>query len=274
MLSLRLNFTVFHCMHNFSQENDKTLPLLLVSLGITAILMLAVFYLPGQSLKQPPLQVELPDLTQVEDIKQRKQMFFDYLRPLVKRVNSSIREDRAALMAIIDRFEESGELGRSKQQKLLQLANRYRLDSPREMSIGALVKELRLRVNVIPSALVLAQAANESAWGRSRFAVQGNNLFGQWCFELGCGIVPKGRPEGKKYEVATFESPLESVRSYMMNLNTFSAYESLRKRRQEMLRKSGSISGIKLAEELVNYSTRREEYVREIQAMIRQNSLE
>ncbi len=261
-------------MHNFSQENDKTLSLLLVSLGITAILMLAVFYLPGQSTQQDPLQVELPDLSQVKDIGLRKQMFFDFLRPLVKRVNNSIRQDRKTLIEIMEHFEESGELGRSMNQQLVQLANRYRLDSPGELPVEALVNELRLRINVIPSALVLAQAANESAWGRSRFAVQGNNLFGQWCFEPGCGIVPKGRPEGKKYEVATFESPLESVRSYMMNLNTFSAYESLRKRRQEMLRKNGSISGIKLAEELVNYSTRREEYVREIQAMIRQNSLE
>jgi Bax protein len=121
---------------------------------------------------------------------------------------------------------------------------------------------------------VLAQAANESAWGRSRFATEGNNLFGQWCFSQGCGLIPNGRPEGATYEVAVFDTPLDSIRSYMMNLNSFHAYDELRKIRKERRDQGQMITGKALAEGLINYSTRREEYVKEIQLMIEHNNLE
>ena len=129
------------------------------------------------------------------------------------------------------------------------------------------------RVDVVPPSLALAQAANESAWGTSRFARDGNNYFGQWCFEQGCGLVPKRRDEGRAHEVATFSSPVESVERYMANLNTHDAYRPLRERREQLRESEAPITGIQLAAGLEKYSERGEEYIAELRSMIRFNNL-
>ena len=127
------------------------------------------------------------------------------------------------------------------------------------------------RVDAIALELALAQSANESAWGQSRFAKQGNNFFGQWCYKKGCGIVPKRRDKGTKHEVASFKSVNASVRSYLKNINTGRVYAPLRN-----IRKSNRIAGKQAdakaqAGGLLKYSIRREEYVKEIRSMIRVN---
>lgn len=127
------------------------------------------------------------------------------------------------------------------------------------------------RVDVIPVKLVLAQAANESAWGTSRFAREGNNLFGQWCFTKGCGMVPIRRAEGASHEVALFTTPAASVRAYMLNLNSGGAYEHFRKIRIGLKRMNKPQSAIVLAAGLEKYSERGRDYVRSIRDMIRGN---
>ena len=133
---------------------------------------------------------------------------------------------------------------------------------------------LRHKLDVIPPSLILAQAANESAWGTSRFATKGNNLFGQWCFSKGCGLVPRGRAEGASHEVAKFSSPYRSVRAYIQNLNRHPTYQLLRDVRLEDRRDNAPLSGLELAEGLLGYSERGEEYIEEIRAMIHYNNLE
>ena len=93
------------------------------------------------------------------------------------------------------------------------------------------------RVDITPLLLVLAQSANESNWGQSRFARQGNNMFGQWCFRKGCGLVPNRRESGKQHEVAAFETVNASVRSYLNNINSSRAYGRLRDLRQRARRR-------------------------------------
>jgi Bax protein len=127
---------------------------------------------------------------------------------------------------------------------------------------------------VIPPSLVLAQAANESAWGTSRFARRGNNLFGQWCFSQGCGLVPRGRVEGASHEVASFSSPYRSVRSYIQNLNRHPTYQLLRDIRLKARNRDDIASGPSLAAGLLGYSERGEDYVEEIRNMIRHNNLD
>jgi len=122
--------------------------------------------------------------------------------------------------------------------------------------------------------MLLAQAANESGWGSSRFAKQANNLFGEWTFTPGQGIVPKNRPAGASYEVKRFSSLYQSIRSYARNINTHWAYKGLRKRRKQMRLNGEVITGLKLAEELDLYSTRRKDYTRDIITLIRRNRLE
>ncbi len=119
--------------------------------------------------------------------------------------------------------------------------------------------------------MVLAQAADESAWGRSRFALFGHNLFGQWCFLPGCGIVPKRRPKGAHYEVQRFNNENEAIASYFHNLNTGKSYRMLR---AQSRKNNKPLSGITLAQGLNHYSSRGIKYVREIQQIIRRYKLE
>ena len=122
--------------------------------------------------------------------------------------------------------------------------------------------------------IALAQAAKESAWGISRFDRLGNNYFGQWCFVAGCGLVPEARNTGASHEVAAFKSVRESVRRYMNNINTHPAYADLRNRRASLRSEGNDISGLALAPALIRYSERGQEYVSELQAMIRGNELQ
>jgi Bax protein len=134
-------------------------------------------------------------------------------------------------------------------------------------------RELLKRVDIIPPALILAQAANESAYGTSRFSRLANNLFGEWTFTPGTGIVPLARPHGKTYEVRRFKSISASLNSYLKNLNTHRAYKGLRERRAYLRSENLPLKSVELAEGLTRYSIRGEEYVKSIKRIIRQNRL-
>ena len=125
----------------------------------------------------------------------------------------------------------------------------------------------------MPPSLALAQSANESAWGTSRFAKQGNNFYGQWCYREGCGIVPKQRNHSAKHEVAKFKNVQLSTNAYIHNINSHNAYSNLRTLRATQRKAGKVISGQALAVGLQKYSERGSEYVKEIQAMIRFNKL-
>jgi Bax protein len=129
------------------------------------------------------------------------------------------------------------------------------------------------RVDTIPVSLALAQAANESAWGTSRFALEGNNLFGQWCYDEGCGLVPNRRRANASHEVQSFESIEAAVRAYFMNINTHDRYQGFRDLRFQMRSKEGELDPFALAWGLDGYSERGEAYVDEVQTIILQNDL-
>lgn len=205
-----------------------------------------------------------PDFAAIEDVQARKQAFFSYLQPIATKVNSKILEDRSRLLNIA---ESKDKIGWWDRRFVKQIAEHY--------GVAANDFETLLRrVDVVPVSLLLAQAANESNWGRSRFATKGKALFGQWCFTPGCGMVPKGRPAGQTYEVRSFSTYRDSVKAYVHNLNTGDAYRELRRIRAQERKRLSSPKGIELAEGLTSYSTRGEEYVKEIQSMIRFNKLD
>ncbi|MEY3016873.1 MAG: hypothetical protein RL336_8, partial [Pseudomonadota bacterium] len=129
------------------------------------------------------------------------------------------------------------------------------------------------RVDSVPPSLALAQAANESAYGTSRFAVEANNLYGQWCFRPGCGLVPNARLDEANHEVRKFATPVASVRSYMYNLNTNRAYAALRQVRSNLRHQNKTPTGLAMVETLMHYSSRGQDYVNELAAMIRHNKL-
>ena len=133
---------------------------------------------------------------------------------------------------------------------------------------------LELGMDIIPPSLALAQAAEESGWGTSRFVVEGNALFGQWTDNKKNGLIPLGRVINHNYRIEAFQSLLDGVRAYARNLNTHRAYRSFRAGRSELRRSGKILSGQKLSLHLASYSERGENYIRSLQKIITSNSLE
>ncbi len=195
-----------------------------------------------------------------------QQQFFLRLKPIAEKENSRILKQRAFVLTqkkALTRQEGQAQLQPS---ALKSLAKRYEMNDFKvnSQSVDALLS----RIDIIPMSLLLAQAADESAWGRSRFAKLGHNLFGQWCFSKGCGIVPKKRPKNARYEVKRFSSDKSAIQSYMKNLNTGQVYNQFRRLRANLRKNNQKILGIKLAVGLQHYSTRGNRYVNDIQHII------
>lgn len=217
----------------------------------------------------PEPRAAMPDFRAFAAGAERKSQFFEYTRTLVEQANDEVRRQRERLVRLADKDA----LGYFDRRWLRAMADRYRLDMP-DATGSELIDALLLRVDAVPASLALAQAAKESGWGTSRFARDGYNLFGEWCFEPGCGIVPQQRGEGRTHEVEAFASPLESVASYLHNLNTHPGYRELRRQRLALRKAGRPLSGIALAEGLSQYSERRGEYVEEVKRLIIANGLE
>lgn len=212
----------------------------------------------------------LPKLTEVQATSVKKKQFTEYLLPMVKKMNQVILKKRELLKKAYAQYREKDSLSRSAKYFIRRLAKEYKVAIDDEDSLSDRVfNQLLLRVDVIPPNLVLAQAANESAWGTSRFARQGNNLFGQWCYKKGCGIVPNARSEDATHEVKKFRSPANSVVAYMRNLNTNPAYSEFRDIRYKLRQKGKKISGRVVVKGLVNYSARREDYVDSLTSLMK-----
>ena len=195
---------------------------------------------------------------------ERKDAFVAYFLPIIQQQNRKILLARGHL----DRLASHNKLSLVDRNWLMRTAATYKLE-PEDPN---LLEKLLTHVDIISPSLALAQSANESAWGTSRFAKKGNNYFGQWCFKAGCGIVPKHRPKGSTHEVQAFDSPSQSVASYMENINTNNAYKHLRKIRKELRDSGKNVTGTLLANGLGKYSERGIEYITEIKAMIRHNN--
>lgn len=202
------------------------------------------------------------------DVLTKKRLFFRTLGPLVLRSNELILKDRAQLTGF-----SAGTMTDGQRSWLSELAKNYRVDENAYDGPEAVLEELQLRVDIVPVSLALSQAAEESGWGTSRFAFSGNALFGQWTW--GKGISPEQQRSGKgDYKIAAFETPLDSVRAHAQNLNTHNAYADFRRRRAELRRAGGRISGRSLAETLSRYSERGEGYVESLHAIMRVNKLD
>ncbi|UPR56728.1 glucosaminidase domain-containing protein [Vibrio sp. ED004] len=216
-----------------------------------------------------------PNFAAIEDVNEKKDSFFSYLRPSINIENKRITKERAFLTKVSDAGIsniDSEDVSYAK-----RLGKLYSLPVPSSGLEQAWLTEILNRVNVLPEALVLTQAANESAWGTSRFATQANNYFGHWCYTKGCGLVPLQRNEGSSHEVATFSSSQESVHRYFMNLNRNRAYADLRAIRAKLAAQGNDLLTTSTATELTNgllkYSERGSDYVTDLQAMIRHNEV-
>ncbi len=196
----------------------------------------------------------------------KKKLFFAFMKPIVMNENNKITQQRQNIIAL----KAKDHLSDNDIAALQSLVTMYGLRLPTSPD-DKFWESLLNRVDIIPVELALVQAANESAWGRSHFARDGNNYFGQWCFRKGCGIVPRQRSSGASHEVRRFKSATESVHAYMKNINTSKAYTELRKMRSNLRKRNIPIHAVILANGLKHYSERGMAYVKTIRAMIRSN---
>jgi Bax protein len=219
--------------------------------------------------KSHPIKTSSPDFAAITDIKERKAAFFDYLSPFVNEKNNLILKDRERLNAL---FNSNKKLSNKNRKWISALRQDHKL-KPLDNYSKEDIKTLLNRLDIIPVSLVLAQAANESAWGTSRFATEGNNYFGQWCFRKGCGLVPESRDSDADHEVRKFNDARESVFAYIDNLNTNTAYKELRAARAQLRQDNEEITGLALVHGLQRYSERGQAYVEEIEGLINYNKL-
>jgi Bax protein len=216
----------------------------------------------------------LPDLTAINQPQERVQTFIEILRPLVEQKNQLLLTTRARLLEIKNEIAQKHELSFSDREQMENLRQDYAVSKEDYPSDKQAIDVLLSRVDMIPPAMVIAQAAIESGWGTSLFAQEGNNLFGEWCYSKGCGIVPTRRAASARHEVRKFDSIEDSLNSYYKNINTNSAYRSLRDLRAKIRNDEAKFKATVLVEGLSKYCGRGSVYISEVRSLIRSTHLE
>jgi len=201
----------------------------------------------------------------IKDVKKMKRYFISYILDITKEQNKEILKDRYFIKNLHKNIDKLP-INSKNYQRFLNIQKRYKLKS------NAPLKEYLKVIDVIPNSLVIAQSIVESGWGKSRFTKKANNIFGQWTWS-GKGLTPTNRDKGKKHLIKIFPSIKESVRGYMINLNLGWGYKDFRELRYKIRQEGKVPTGIVLSKTLINYSSRREKYVKILQNIIRRNKL-
>ena len=201
------------------------------------------------------------DLDALQSTKLKKETFIKIVLPLIVAENERILEDRNKLILLAKKKFTTDLEKQWLRQKLLE----YKVKK------GDL-KELFVRMDIIPTSIALAQAAKESGWGTSRFALEGNAIFGQWTWS-GQGIAPLDRESNKNHKILKFPILRASVKAYQNNLNTHKSYSKFRQKRSSLRDKNKKIKGLELTETLNNYAQTGSEYTKILNQIIKQNRL-
>jgi Bax protein len=201
------------------------------------------------------------DLNEIESVRLKKDTFIKIVLPLIVAENEKILSDKDKLKLILVKKFTTDEEKQWLRQKLLE----YKVKKGD-------MKELTIRIDTIPISIALAQAAKESGWGTSRFALEGNAIFGQWTWS-GQGIAPLNREDNKKHKILKFPILRASVKAYQNNLNTHKSYSKFREKRLSLREKNKIVSGLDLTDTLENYAQTGSEYIKIINQIIKQNRL-
>jgi len=216
----------------------------------------------NEKLVKPIYFTQFPrDLDNLQSVQLKKETFLKIVLPLVVAENEKILDDREKLKNLIEKKFTSDAEKQWLRQKLLE----YKVKKSD-------LKELMLRMDMIPVSIALAQAAKESGWGTSRFALEGNAIFGQWTWD-GQGIAPLKRDGDKNHKILKFPILRASVKAYKNNLNTHKSYSKFREKRQQLRSKNKNITGLALTDTLKNYAQTGSEYTRILNQIITQNRL-
>ena len=202
------------------------------------------------------------EIKMIDDTKKRKDFFIQIVLPLILKENNNIKMDRKRLFKIINKSNNTNLEKKWLEKKYKQ----YGIPS-KDLSI------LKIRMDEVPVSLALAQAAKETGWGTSRFAQEGNALFGQWTWS-GEGLKPKDADKNEGHKVMKFNVLQASVRAYQRNLNTHSSYKEFRKERAKLRDKGLPLNSIILSKFLNEYAETGNQYVEVLQKIIKQNNLE
>ena len=201
------------------------------------------------------------ELKKIENTKRRKEFFIQIILPLIIKENNIIKKDRRTLFAIINKSNNTT-------VELSWLEKKYKQYGVKSKDLST----LKIRMDEIPVSLAIAQAAKETGWGTSRFAQEGNALFGQWTWS-GEGLKPKDAKEGEDHKVMKFNILQASVRAYQRNLNTHRTYKDFRKARAELRDSKKILDSIELSKYLNKYAETGNQYVEVLQKIIKQNKL-
>ena len=213
--------------------------------------------------KVKPIRLSLlpNEMKSIENSGKRKNLFIKIILPLVLEENNRIIIDRKKLFTILNKNKNSKDEIKWLNQKFKQYG-----------VVNKDLATLKVRMDIIPVSLAIAQAAKETGWGTSRFAIEGNALFGQWTWS-GEGIKPAGADTDATYKVMKFNVLKASVRAYQRNLNTHSSYKKFRFVRAQLRDDNKKLDSLKLAEYLDNYAQTGTEYTKVLKQIIQQNQL-
>ena len=215
----------------------------------------------GQSVKPVYLSKLPKDLKKIKSTNKRKDTFIKIVMPLILSENEKILEDRNKLFRILGK--QSNTMGEK-----VWLKRRFK-----DYDIkGEDIAELKLRMDIVPTSIAIAQAAKESGWGTSRFALEGNAMYGQWTWG-GEGIEPSKKDKKKEHKILKFPKLQSSVAAYMKNLNTHRGYSEFRDKRSKIREKKQEVNGLDLVDYLYNYAQTGSEYVKILKIIIQQNNL-
>ena len=216
----------------------------------------------NEKLVKPIYFTQFPrDLDNLQSVKLKKETFIQIVLPLIVAENEKIVDDREKLKTLIDKKFTTDTEKQWLRQKLLE----YKVKKSD-------LEELLFRMDMIPVSIALAQAAKESGWGTSRFALEGNAIFGQWTWD-GQGIAPLKRDGDKNHKILKFPILRASVKAYKNNLNTHKSYFKFREKRKELRDKNKRITGLALTNTLKNYAQTGSEYTKILNQIITQNRL-
>ena len=216
----------------------------------------------NEKLVKPIYFTQFPrDLDNLQSVQLKKETFIKIVLPLIVAENEKILDDREKLKVLIEKKFTSDAEKQWLRQKLLE----YKVKKGN-------LDELLIRMDMIPVSIALAQAAKESGWGTSRFALEGNAIFGQWTWD-GQGIAPLKRDGDKNHKILKFPILRASVKAYKNNLNTHKSYLKFREKRKSLRSKNKNITGLALTDTLKNYAQTGSEYTKILNQIITQNRL-
>ena len=253
----------------------ETFKIVLITIGVLAVIVInaIIFNEETQDILDVPETIKAkkpePDFSVYTQVEEKKTAFFNYLRPEVEKQNAYLLTLRHYVQTLYRKALAEEPFSEDDITRLAWLEKEYRVKSSDPLNTKLL--NLLQKIDVLPAELVLVQAAKESAWGTSRFARDGYNFFGLWCFSKGCGFVPSRRNDDASHEVAKFDNLSRATYTYMRNLNRHDAYKDLREIRSRLRANQIAINGVALAEGLMKYSERGAAYVEELQNMIKYN---